>query len=214
MEMIEKIEKIDLRETLGEYVTDNFNLALQFFKETSEFLDIALSERNWESDVNEDFWAREYYFHREKVAYVMHKSGETIYRVTAAGKRIIDAAKSFEELNEKVRELNKLWSEVTSDDVIHTHKPFPNEVKRILKLKSETHYSYPPMSWFAKKARELNGIDFFIEKRFRGGDWIFVKVPTNRVVRVSEKRPRWVIGYLIGKGGQRSRELGIRVEII
>ncbi len=198
-----------------------FELMLDKIKRNAEFLGLEFVEKHWQSEIDPTLTSTEYYVKKRgadilyggrKVAEIYGREKKWV-KIENDGRRLLDIVDKYDEFLEMAKELNELWNKVTNDDVIHTHRPFTRDEERIVRLMSLLNYHNRnfPENFAVKKALSEVGIRGFFDKRFFGGDWIFVRIPIDGIVRVSRKKPSWIIGYLIGKRGRRARELGIQV---
>ncbi len=200
-----------------------FREIIEKIKRNAEFLELELTEKHWQSEIDPTLTSTEYYvknrgadiLYGRKVAEIYGREKKWV-NIENDGRRLLDIMDKYNEFLEMAKELNELWNKVTNDDIIHTHKPFTRDEERIVRLISILNYHNRnfPENFAIKKALSEVGIRFF-KRRFYGGDWIFVRIIDGidgiGIVRVSRKKPSWITGYLIGKRGRRARELGIHV---
>jgi hypothetical protein len=127
--------------------------------------------------------------------------------------RAVEAIEKLPELQELVRTAMDLWdSEIDSDAYIDCKPWYKKATKYAMKVEDWLAGSVPE-SYLVRKELEKLGFRKVWSKRFKYGHWLIVRERIDGTVIV-KGLPRWATGYLIGKGGQRARELGIRVKVL
>ncbi|RLI20191.1 hypothetical protein DRO54_06815 [Candidatus Bathyarchaeota archaeon] len=201
----------------------------ELFEESIKFLrhigsTLGLDLRVEEGETLSGCKYRSYYFpisdyFRYRIATEWHcvEDGTTVDRYTIHHDGLLfikHYCEDYPKLLSLAEKIVEAWSRVTDDDVIYAHRPFSKDVE-FISTATSMFYPYDKIKdRIAKLALSKVGIRGFISKRFRGGDWLFVKIRSDGTVYVSKSKPSWVIGYLIGKGGHRARSLGIRVKVV
>jgi hypothetical protein len=106
-----------------------------------------------------------------------------------------------------------LWDSEVNSDAYLDHKPRYKRVTRYAIKIEEWLAGVVFESYLVRKELEKQGFRRVWSKRFKYGHWLIVRERIDGTVIV-KGLPRWATGYLIGKGGQRARELGIRVKVL
>jgi len=152
---------------------------------------------------------REWWFTGLKLA---SKWKDEVLEITLAGGTFLEASMRFNEFRDAAKRLNEIWREVSDDDIILTHRPFTSKENKIIELMRLLTDHRPIWEHFKTLAKRQEDIGLLMSKRFKGGDWLFVKAHADGTVHINKDKPQWVIGFLIGKGGHRAKTLGIKVK--
>jgi hypothetical protein len=127
--------------------------------------------------------------------------------------RALQATEKLSELQELVERTMSLWDSEVNSDAYLDHKPWYKRVTRYAMKIEEWLAGVVFESYLVRKELEKQGFRRVWSKRFKYGHWLIVRERIDGTVIV-KGLPRWATGYLIGKGGQRARELGIRVKVL
>jgi hypothetical protein len=127
--------------------------------------------------------------------------------------RAVEAIEKLPELRELVKTTMDLWDSEIGSDAYLDHRPWYKKVTKYAMRVEEWLGGTTFESYLVRKELEKLGFRRVWSKRFKYGNWLIVRERLDGTVIVRDL-PGWAVGYLIGKGGQRARELGIRVKII
>ena len=135
------------------------------------------------------------------------------YRVSHGAVEAMEAIEALPDIQQLVDKAMELWDELGSDAYVD-HRPWYKSLTGyVLKLKSYLSTTAMFKSILTKRELERHGFRKIWYKRFRGGDHLFVRERLDGTVIVKNLEG-WAVGYLIGKGGSRAKQLGIRVVVL